>query len=308
MSEHTPQRPEIELRLEGPAVPGRVSVDLLTALAKELQTSLRRMLASPRRSGGRFPTEIEQTCALDLTGFARGSARVTFEYARERQPDLLHGDLGLRAAEELLDALRKVEVDEPGWRDGLPPGMVDGWAVLAKPLAEGVDTVRITLRGGPSERSVQLTRAFREHLRATRVAEPGPAQDTVEGVLWECDWKARTALLEEIDGHRVTLTLPAGMDERVTELRKQLVRVTGTVEQRHGRPIRVAVTAVTPVRTPIDSGDPRFGGFWENLGVDELARRQGVGPVQDLTTLTGDWPPEDSIDDFLEFLRGVRRG
>jgi hypothetical protein len=34
--------------------------------------------------------------------------------------------------------------------------------------------------------------------------------------------------------------------------------------------------------------DPRYGGFWDNLSAEELARRQGVGPITDLTTLT--WP------------------
>lgn len=34
--------------------------------------------------------------------------------------------------------------------------------------------------------------------------------------------------------------------------------------------------------------DPRYGGFWDNLSAEELARRQGVGPVTDLSSLA--WP------------------
>lgn len=52
--------------------------------------------------------------------------------------------------------------------------------------------------------------------------------------------------------------------------------------------------------------DPRFGGFWDNLSVDELACRQGVSPVTDLDALAGDWPEADSFEDFLSFLREIR--
>ena len=45
------------------------------------------------------------------------------------------------------------------------------------------------------------------------------------------------------------------------------------------------VAAITP--------DPRYGGFWDNLSAEELARRQGVKPVKSLKDLA--WPngPED---------------
>ena len=39
--------------------------------------------------------------------------------------------------------------------------------------------------------------------------------------------------------------------------------------------------------------DPPYGGFWDNLSAEELARRQEVKPVNDLSELV--WPdgPED---------------
>lgn len=53
--------------------------------------------------------------------------------------------------------------------------------------------------------------------------------------------------------------------------------------------------------TPLDSS------FWSNLSADELARRQGTLAVTSLDDLAGDWPPEDSIDEFLRLIREVRR-
>jgi hypothetical protein len=48
-------------------------------------------------------------------------------------------------------------------------------------------------------------------------------------------------------------------------------------------------------------------GFWRNKTLDELMREQGVKPIQSLDELAGDWPPEDSVDEFLGLVREVRR-
>lgn len=52
--------------------------------------------------------------------------------------------------------------------------------------------------------------------------------------------------------------------------------------------------------TPVES-------LWANLSAEELARRQNVRPIQSLDDLAGDWPSDDSIDDFLQMIREVRR-
>ena len=60
----------------------------------------------------------------------------------------------------------------------------------------------------------------------------------------------------------------------------------------------------TRVRVEVDPVD---SDFWKGKTVDELAREQGVKPIKSLDELAGDWPEEDSIDDFLAFIREVRR-
>ncbi|HEX5051605.1 MAG TPA: hypothetical protein VFZ65_07535 [Planctomycetota bacterium] len=308
MTKPTPQPPQIEMCLEGPAVPGRISVDTLTTVAKELQTSLRRMLASQRRGGGRFPTGIEQTCALDLTSFAEGSAVLKFEYAGQRTRDALHGDPGVRVAEEMLDAMQKAESGVAGWDSGLQAGVVDGWETLSKPLGEGVDSIRITLIDGPRKVSARLTKAFRLNLRGTNAGQRQLVDGEIEGVLWECDWKKHTGVMVEAGGNSVGLILDDRLEEQVTEYRRQRVRVRGKLERQQGRVVGVTVSEIALAAGGVAEPDPRYGGFWENLSADELARRQGVGPVDDLSKLVGDWPPEDSVDEFFEFLRKVRGG
>lgn len=40
----------------------------------------------------------------------------------------------------------------------------------------------------------------------------------------------------------------------------------------------------------------------------ELAKRQGVKPIRSIEDLQGDfWPEEDSVDDFLDWVRAIRQ-
>lgn len=47
--------------------------------------------------------------------------------------------------------------------------------------------------------------------------------------------------------------------------------------------------------------------FWNGKSVEELVREQGVKPIQHIDDLAGDWPEEDSVDEFLAFIREARR-
>ena len=60
----------------------------------------------------------------------------------------------------------------------------------------------------------------------------------------------------------------------------------------------------TPVRVEVAGAD---SSFWRNKSVSDLACEQGLAPVSNLEDLAGDWPEEDSIDEFLAFIREARR-
>lgn len=56
--------------------------------------------------------------------------------------------------------------------------------------------------------------------------------------------------------------------------------------------------------------DPRFGSFWDNLSAAELARRQGVFAVADLSTLAWPFGAEDweGFDEAVDEWRHGRDG
>lgn len=47
--------------------------------------------------------------------------------------------------------------------------------------------------------------------------------------------------------------------------------------------------------------------FDANPTIEDLRKQQGTLPIQSIADLAGDWPEEDSIDEFLEFVRRGRR-
>ncbi len=66
----------------------------------------------------------------------------------------------------------------------------------------------------------------------------------------------------------------------------------------------VALPEGTPVRVEVERA-PSY--FWASRSIAELALEQGVRPIRNVDELRGDWPQEDSIDEFLEFVREARR-
>lgn len=48
-------------------------------------------------------------------------------------------------------------------------------------------------------------------------------------------------------------------------------------------------------------------GFWTSKSIEQLAKEQKTIPTTSIKDLRGDWPPDESIDDFLEFLSKGRQ-
>jgi hypothetical protein len=60
----------------------------------------------------------------------------------------------------------------------------------------------------------------------------------------------------------------------------------------------------TPVHVQVERAD---SDFWKQRTALELAVDQRVQPIGSADDLAGDWPDDDSIDDFLAFIRQARR-
>lgn len=59
----------------------------------------------------------------------------------------------------------------------------------------------------------------------------------------------------------------------------------------------------TPVRVEVERAD---AAFWEGKSAEQLAREQGAKPATSVNDLAGEWPDDESVDDFLALIRGGR--
>lgn len=307
MNKPTPQPPQIEMHLEGPAVPGRISVDALAALPKQLQTSLRSILSNRRQSKGRFRDEVEQVCKLDLIAFHPGSTVMLLEFAPPREANTLQGDQGAKVAEEMFTVLEAGESGTTGWTSGLSSRVLDGFDKLTRGLGEGIDSMRLSLRHQGQTRSVRITQSFRNHLRTATATPERVGEVKVEGVVWEIDWKDRTAELWQADEAKVKLSFGQDLEERVTEAKKRRVLVRGKPTDSAGRVRELHISQIEVLEDAPGQPDPSYGSFRDNLSLDDLAARQGVGITTSIDQLRSDWLDDTSVDDFLDLIRKVRR-
>lgn len=47
--------------------------------------------------------------------------------------------------------------------------------------------------------------------------------------------------------------------------------------------------------------------FWENKNADEIAKEQGIGPIQDVNDLFGYWPADADFDSFYNAAVNSRK-
>jgi hypothetical protein len=77
-------------------------------------------------------------------------------------------------------------------------------------------------------------------------------------------------------------------------IRNGVAIIDSAVTLPEGTPVRIEVE-----QAPFD--------FWDNKNASELAREQGVSPIRAAEDLAGEWPDDDSVDDFLSLLREARK-
>ncbi|MBX3383078.1 MAG: hypothetical protein KF864_06170 [Phycisphaeraceae bacterium] len=289
-----------------------MSVDYLATLAKEIQTTLRRIATNKEGKTGRYSKEIERACSLDIVGFAKGSVRLAFELAPlPAEASSLWPDAGRESLERFIETLDAGESGRDDWSEGLSASVLDGFDRITRPLDDGITSIAFNLDSPSSRhprRAVRVTKQFRERVRVMPSAPTPRGIVRIVGVIWEADWKDHTAELHQSDGRVVRVLFDAHRDEEITDARRLKVAATGTVAsgtviQPHAiRLDRLEVLDPSPLETPGDGVE-----FWEKPTVLQLAERQGVQPPASLDDLAGHWPDDDNIDDFLDTVRQSRQ-
>jgi|SRR6185312_2452341 len=69
--------------------------------------------------------------------------------------------------------------------------------------------------------------------------------------------------------------------------------------------LRRLAESLVPDEKVIDRANEEF---WKSRSIDEIIREQHIAPIYDVRTLAfSDWPNDESVDEFLEYVYSQRR-
>jgi len=109
-----------------------------------------------------------------------------------------------------------------------------------------------------------------------------------------------------------------GFDEFLEELRHRTGDLRPWMRDANSTERRDAMSIIQPTDRDDDAAlDPKRegdspesssnSGFWHSLTFEELARAQGIQPVQRLEDIMGGWPEDQREDGFEDAIRAMRQ-
>ncbi|MDR7415796.1 MAG: hypothetical protein QN193_06580 [Armatimonadota bacterium] len=224
----------ITIRLTGPAVAqGRIPVDDLVLLARQVQAAVERIALVLRgESGmkpGRRPAEVERLTRLEVVGLGRGSVVLQLDLARDQQA--LEGlDLGEEATKawvEGLDTLQAKGLVPPGW----DTGALLAWRETAALYRRGVESIEVVASLTNYRRSTRVGPDLGDRI-VRLISRPSTNSRVVEGRLLMADFKETAARcrIHPPMGPPVECTFDEGHRQAVLDALTKHVRVTGEAE------------------------------------------------------------------------------
>lgn len=287
----------LTVRAVGPATSaGRISLTELARIASTLQATLERIalsVAGGRPKAGRRPQEIAEAVRLDFAGFRPGSA--VLDLVRARADDLVadpRDDLLTESFTVLVAGLDEIQRGErPRGEVGrhFTRTVLNGLVNLCGGIGQNNlnyiefstgSTVHFTLDGRTQRNLRNIRRSSVEHdtiiTGRLHMGDFDPMSlrcriDTNLGSIW-CDFdvELKDAVFDHMD---------------------QLVAARGTAEV-DADGVNVRVLHITDI-TVVDTA--------RSKSLDELAREQGVEPIDDVQQLRG-----EPIEDFDVFMQAIR--
>jgi hypothetical protein len=297
----------IRVSLKGPdAALGRVPA----ADVGKLLIGLERILAQAATvitggqvTVGRRTSVVESSTRFRLVKVQEGSVVAILELPEVAlgQPALDINDQKLNefALRETLRTLAGDEGDVSG-----APFIAGALLQLADELAIGSRYESVDIdspRSITPRRRVRLDNKATERLRA--VASQAPSRPgTVVGVLVEADFEKLTAHVRTPEGRRVSVVFPDQLADAIHEALRDRAELEGLVTYDP----KTAVATQVRLRSLARGHQLNLGidpsRFWEHKSVQELAKEQGVGPVQDPSTLLIPGLTQDEAEAFLASL------
>jgi hypothetical protein len=309
------KKPILKLRVSGPGIrSGRISIPDLIRICSEAQNSLNRQAEAIEGlktvHPGPVREMIRKECTLDLIRIGKGSTTLSFMRAEPQQrldfPN--QKTFASDAVEQIAQAIKSLGKGNNNGPE-IDAGVLQGIYGLGG-LAEGMRISEIEWispkMGNHKRVAAKLNKIVRERV-AARLSAPRKLSAQVDGILDMADFKPNDlkCRIDPAIGAPVLCTFEERDASRVQSLLREPVRVIGegTFQPYTQRLESLHIQTIERLQS-LSLGE---GNYYSESSFADLAASQKVKPVKDTEELSGGFPSDENIDQFLEEIYRARK-
>lgn len=302
----------LKVKVEGPGIHKKsIPIPDLLKICGAIQTAVHRQAESLQKPAantlrrGPVTASAQQECTLELTGITSGSTGLTFRYAKPQQHLPMPGTI-LFGNEVLAQVAETVKAF--GGTTGRSSGDVDAGVLDSlQQLSEALEKKRITRisfsvprHNGKGKTIKAVFDSTVSSRIAARIKEPRHERQSIEGRLEMADFKeaGRVCRIHPAIGVPVHCSFEPELEDQIYGALRRPARVTGTVRLNPNTG-RVESLKIDEIEI-LDELLLGAKDFFASRTLKQLAEAQGVGPLDRPSDLAGVWPPDESIDEFVE--------
>ena len=244
---------------------------------------------------------VQQECTLELTGITKGSTTLPFSLAKP-QPisELGMTTFGMEAVEGFAATIDAIGTN--GNTKDVDPGVLDSLKTLGE-VFEKKSINKIIVQVPKHGRHGSLKAVFdkRASERVIKLVKmPSHRTEMIEGKLEMADFKPLDykCRIAPLLGKPVICTFGKDKETAVLGLILKPVRITGEarINPHTGQTDEIHITDVEPIDELLMGAKE----FFVSKSLSELAKTQGVKPLENPSLLVGGWPADEDVDEFLE--------
>jgi hypothetical protein len=309
MTSEKKQKPLLSFKFEGPGIrDGRILYDDLSMFVSSIRLSIQRIINSIQTCEsirtGRPSRSIQVLSALEIVSMRKGSFRLGLDLRRDGL--MLPGmDLGEEATDKLVTGIRCIAKNKTlpqEFDEGVLTTLRDAGRIMER----GIDTVRINSETNFGvKRAIYIQQTRNVIIRTIRNYQKEYA--VIEGRLLGADVKEDKlrCRIEPSIGEPINCRFDETVTEQVIHLMRHFVQARGeaTYEPITSKMISFYIRDLEPIQTDSGLTEALNSPFWRSKNFDELVTEQNIQPIEDLTRVTGGWPKDEDIDQFLESIR-----
>ncbi len=298
----------LRLRVDGPGIrPGAINVPDLMKILEHAQSAINRQAEAMEGERSLRPgpviSAVKKECTLELVGIGRGSTTLQFDLAKAQIPLPNTVQFGIEVVANvagiLASLMRKPKAETPDIDAGVLVSLDSMGEVFDRGSVSKIEWVVPKRNGLRRGIKAVFTKAVRQRV-AERIQVPSQKHETVEGILEMADFKEsdQKCRVHPVLGYPVVCTFDKSKEEAVYSALRKTVRLSGqaTINPNSGRVEGIRIEQVEPIG-PLTVGAKVF---FSGQSIQELAKSQGVRPLETIRVLAGGWPDQDNFDDVLE--------